>query len=50
MAASRKATQAMKEYQLFILTFEGRVKAQYDLICADEMTPEGGLPSSTRPF
>jgi hypothetical protein len=36
MAASRKATHAMKEYQLFILTLEGRVKAQYDLICADD--------------
>ena len=26
----------MKEYQLFILTLEGHVKAQYDLICADD--------------
>lgn len=26
----------MKQYQLFILTLEGHVKAQYDLICADD--------------
>ena len=26
----------MKRYHLLILTLEGRAKAQYDLICADD--------------
>jgi hypothetical protein len=36
----------MKQYELFILTLEGRVAARYDLICADDSHAKTGLRSS----